>query len=42
VPRDDKNAAPLRHIHVNVPTPGQSGLTVLTRKSYRYDESAAK
>jgi Ca-activated chloride channel homolog len=42
VPRDDKNAAPLRHIHVNVSAPGQSGLTVLTRKSYRYDQSEAK
>jgi VWFA-related protein len=42
VPREDKNIPPLRHIRVNVSAPGQSGLTVLTRKSYRYDESAAK
>src|SRR5580658_10401503 len=42
VPRDDKSAAPLRHIHVNVSAPGQTGLTVLTRKSYRYDEPPAK
>jgi VWFA-related protein len=41
-PRDDKNAAPLRHIRVNVSAPGQSGLTVLTRKSYRYDEPPTK
>jgi Ca-activated chloride channel homolog len=42
VPRDDNNAAPLRHIRVNVSAPGESGLTVLTRKSYRYDRSEAK
>jgi VWFA-related protein len=42
VPRDDKNAASLRHIRVNVSAPGESGLTVLTRKSYRYDRSEAK
>jgi Ca-activated chloride channel homolog len=42
VPRDDKNISPLRHIHVNVSAPGQSGLTVLTRKSYRYDQSPTK
>jgi len=45
VPRQDKdakNAAPLRHIQVKVSAPGQSGLTVLTRTSYRYDEPQTK
>jgi len=42
VPRDDKNAAPLRHIHVKVSAPGQNGMTVLTRTSYRYDEPQTK
>lgn len=42
VPHEDKNAAPLRHIHVKVSAPGQNGLTVLTRTSYRYDEPQTK
>ena len=37
VPRDSGSAA-LRHIHVRVSSPGHSGLTVLTRTSYRYDK----
>jgi VWFA-related protein len=42
VPRDDKNAGPLRRIRVKVSAPGQNGLTVLTRTSYRYDEPQTK
>jgi len=42
VPREDKNAPSLRHIRVKVSAPGQSGLTVLTRSSYRYDEPQSK
>jgi Ca-activated chloride channel homolog len=42
VPPEDKNAAPLRHIQVKVSAPGQSGLTVLARTSYRYDEPQTK
>ena len=42
VPGDNKNSAPLRHIHVKVSTPGQSGLKVLTRSSYLYDEPEGK
>jgi Ca-activated chloride channel family protein len=45
VPREDKdakNASPLRHIQVKVSAPGQTGLTVLTRSSYRYDEPQSK
>jgi len=38
VPHDAKKADPLRHIHVKVSAPGQNGLAVLTRTSYRYDE----
>jgi Ca-activated chloride channel homolog len=37
VPRDDKNAPALRHIRVKVSAPGQNGLMVLSRTSYRYD-----
>jgi Ca-activated chloride channel homolog len=42
IPRENKNASPLRHLQVKVSAPGQSGLTVLTRTSYRYDEPQAK
>jgi Ca-activated chloride channel family protein len=42
IPGDNKNSAPLRHIHVKVSMPGQSGLKVLTRSSYLYDEPEAK
>jgi Ca-activated chloride channel homolog len=42
IPREDKNAAPLRRIHVKVSASGQSGMTVLTRTSYRYDEPQTK
>jgi len=42
VPREDKNAPSLRHIRVKVSAPGQSGLTVLTRTSYLYDEPKSK
>jgi Ca-activated chloride channel family protein len=44
VPRDnnDRNLAALRRIQVKVSAPGQNGLKVLTRKSYRYDESQPK
>jgi len=38
----DNKAAPLRHIQVKVSAPGQNGLTVLTRTSYRYDEPQTK
>jgi len=37
VPRDGAGLPELRHIRVRVKVPGQSGLTVLTRTSYRYD-----
>jgi len=42
VPRDDKNAPPLRHIRVKVSAPGQNGLTVVSRTSYRYDVPPTK
>jgi Ca-activated chloride channel family protein len=42
VPAENKNTAPLRHLQVKVSAPGQSGLTVLARTSYRYDEPHAK
>ncbi len=42
VPREDKNAPPLRHIRVKVSAPGQNGLTVLSRTSYRYDVPPTK
>jgi Ca-activated chloride channel homolog len=42
VPREDKNAPSLRHIHVKVSAPGQNALTVLTRTSYRYDQPQSK
>lgn len=35
IPRDSGSA--LRHIHVRVSAPDHSGITVLTRTSYRYD-----
>ena len=41
IPREDINAAPLRHIHVKVSAPGRQGLTVLARTSYRYDQPSA-
>lgn len=42
VPLESRNSSPLRHIQVKVSSPGQSGLTVLTRSSYLYDEPKAK
>ena len=45
VPKEDKkerNASSLRHIQVKVSTPGQSGVAVLSRTSYRYDELETK
>jgi len=42
VPHDYKNLAPLRHIHVKVSAPGESGLTVLARTSYLYDEPISR
>ena len=42
IPMEDRNAAPLRRIHVKVSASGQSGITVLTRTSYRYDEPQTK
>jgi len=45
VPKEDKDAgnrAPLRHLQVKVSAPGQSGLTVLSRTSYLYDEPRTK
>jgi VWFA-related protein len=38
VPRDDAGLPELRHVRVRVTAPDQSGLTVLTRTSYRYDK----
>jgi len=44
VPKEDsgKNASSLRHIQVKVSAPGQSGVTVLSRTSYRYDQPETK
>jgi Ca-activated chloride channel homolog len=42
VPGDNKNSVPLRHIHVKVSMPGQSGVKVLTRSSYLYNEPEGK
>ena len=41
-PKDSRTRAALRHIQVKVSAAGQNGLTVLTRSSYRYDESQTK
>ncbi len=42
VPRDDAGLPELRHIQVRVKAPNQGGLTVLTRKSYRYERQTPK
>jgi Ca-activated chloride channel homolog len=42
VPLENRNESSLRHIRVKVSAPGQNGLTVLSRTSYRYDESEAR
>jgi len=42
VPPEGANTAALRHIHVKVAAPGQNGLTVMTRTSYRYDKPETK
>jgi Ca-activated chloride channel homolog len=42
VPRADGKARSLRHLRVKVSAPDQSGLTVLTRTSYRYDQPQAQ
>lgn len=42
IPPQGANMPPLRRIHVKVSLPGESGLTVLTRTSYRYDKQPAK
>jgi Ca-activated chloride channel family protein len=39
VPSLQNGSEPLRHIQVRVSAPGRNGLTVLTRTSYRYDQS---
>ena len=40
VPRDDTGSGALRHLRVRVSAPDHSGLTVLTRTSYRYDKTS--
>jgi VWFA-related protein len=42
VPRGGADLPTLRHIQVRVKVPGRSGLTVLTRTSYRYDSQTSK
>jgi len=42
VPSDDPKLPESRHIRVKVSAPGQSDLTVLTRTTYRYDQSSKK
>ncbi len=41
IPSGDPKLPSLRRIHVRVSAPGHSGLTVLTRTSYRYDQKIA-